>query len=185
MQFTAATTLFVAVEDSGESGGIDLLLAPGNELWAGISAAVIIFLVVWRWFLPGLNERLEARQAAVTEQLTEAENAKNEANALAAQYDQRLKEARDEANAIIEQARQDAEVVRSETVDRANTEAESILARAREEATTEADRALQAAKADVANISLDLAEKVVGQSLDRDAQMGLVNSYLAELEKDA
>ena len=179
-----ATTLFLAVEES-EGGGIDLLLAPGNELWAGISAAVIIFLVVWRWFLPGMNERLEARQKAVTEQLTEAENAKTEANALAAQYDQRLKEAKDEANAIIEQARQDAEVVRSETIERANGEAEAILARARDEAASEADRALQAAKADVANISLDLAEKVVGQSLDRDAQMGLVNAYLDELERDA
>ncbi len=179
-----ATTLFLAAEES-EGGGIDLLLAPGNELWAGISAAVIIFLVVWRWFLPGMNERLEARQKAVTEQLTEAENAKNEANALAAQYDLRLKEAKDEANAIIEQARQDAEVVRSETIERANGEAEAILARAREEAASEADRALQAAKADVANISLDLAEKVVGQSLDRDAQMGLVNAYLDELERKA
>lgn len=178
-----ATTLFLAVEESGDSGGIDLLLAPGNELWAGISAAVIIFVVVWKWFLPGFNERLEARQAAITEQLTAAEEAKNEANALAAQYDQRLREAKDEANALIEQARQDAEAVRAETIARANAEAEAILTRAREEAASEADRALQAAKADVANISLDLAEKVVGQSLDRDAQMGLVNSYLAELEK--
>ncbi len=76
-------------------------------------------------------------------------------------------------------------MVRSETIERANGEAEAILARAREEAASEADRALQAAKADVANISLDLAEKVVGQSLDRDAQMGLVNAYLDELERDA
>ena len=181
MQFMTATTLFLAQEEGGDEG-IRLLFAPGNELFAGISAAAIIFFAIWKWFLPGFNERLDARQAAVTEQLTAAEEAKNDAEQAAAEYKAQIVGAKDEANAIIEEARQSAEVVRADTIARANGEAESILTRAREEAASEADRALQAVKADVAGISVDLAEKVVGRSLDRDTHMGLVDAFLAELE---
>ena len=182
MQFIAATTLILATEESSESGGFELLLAPGNELLAGISAAVIIFFAIWKWFLPGFNEKLEARQAAISDQLKDAENAKNEAERSATEYKASIAGAKDEANALIEQARQDAEVVRADTIARATTEAEAIVARARNEAAGEAQRALQAVKADVANISMDLAEKVVGRSLDRAAQQGLVDAYLADLE---
>ena len=185
MQLIAATTLFLAAEEETGSEGIRLLFAPGNELFAGISAAIIIFFVIWKKFLPGMNEKLEARQAAISDQLKAAEEAKNEAEKVASEYKASIAGAKAEANSIIEEARQSGETVRAETVARANDEAEGILNRARDEAATEADRALQAVKADVANISIDLAEKVVGQSLDRKAQQGLVDSYLAELEKDA
>ncbi len=74
--------------------------------------------------------------------------------------------------------------MREETVARAQGEAAEILNRARQEADAEAQRALEAARSEVANLSVNLAEKVVGQSLDRETQLGLVNSYLAELEND-
>jgi F-type H+-transporting ATPase subunit b len=186
MQLTTAAALFLETEEpAAESGGFELLLAPGNELFAGITAAVIIFVAAWKWFLPGLNEKLEARQAAISDQLKDAENAKNEAEAAASEYKASIAGAKEEANALIEDARVSAEAVRADTLARAGEEAEEILNRAREEAAAEAGRALQAAKADVASISLDLAEKVVGQSLDRKAQKGLVDAYLADLEKDA
>ena len=183
MQFIAAS-LILAQEEAGGDEGIRILFAPGNELFAGISATVSIFFAIWKWFLPGFIEKLEARQAAVADQLTAAEDAKNDAQQAASEYKAQIAGANEEANEIVEEARKAAESVRADTIARANDESESILTRAREEAATEAQRALDAAKADVANISIDLAEKVVGKSLDRDAQMGLVNAYLADLEKD-
>ena len=186
MQFLAATTLFLAAEEEAEAEGIRLLFAPGNELFAGISAAVIIFLVIWKWFLPGFNEKLEARQAAVTEQLTAAEAAKTDAEQ-AAVPSTRLRSPAPKKRPIRSSKRLVNQPRRfvSDTIARANGEAEGILTRAREEAASEAGRALEAVKAEVGNISVDLAEKVVGQSLDRDAHMGLVNAYLADLEGDA
>ena len=59
----------------------------------------------------------------------------------------------------------------------------SIVAKAREEADGEKARALAEARQEVANLSIDLAEKVVGQNLDRETQLGLVERYIAELEK--
>ena len=184
MQFMAATTLFLATEEGGGEG-FRLLFAPGNELFAGISAAAIIFFVIWKWFLPEFIEKLAARQAAISDQLKDAETAKNEAEEAASEYRASIAGAKEEANGIIEEARQSGEAVRADTIARASAEAEDIVSRARDEAAGEAQRALQAAKADVANISMDLAEKVVGRSLDRAAQQGLIDTFLADLEKDA
>jgi F0F1-type ATP synthase membrane subunit b/b' len=39
------------------------------------------------------------------------------------------------------------------------------------------------ARREVANLSIDLAERVVGKNLDREAQLGLVDQYIAELER--
>ena len=57
--------------------------------------------------------------------------------------------------------------------------------KAREDAANEKARALQEARQEVATLSVDLAEKVVGENLDREAQRGLIERYLADLERMA
>ena len=93
-----------------------------------------------------------------------------------------IRQLADDANQIVEDARGSAEALRGEIVAKANAEAEEIVAKARTEAEGEKERALQEARTEVAALSLDLAEKVVGNSIDRDAQQQLVESYLADLD---
>lgn len=176
----------LAAEEEAESAdsGLSLLLPASSELWAGIIAFAVIFLVVWKWVIPTLNATLEKRQEAERSRLREAEEAKEEAGKLADEYREQLAGARTEAAQIVEEARAAAETVRTETVERAQSEAEDIVSRAREEAAAESGRALAEARRQVADLSLDLAEKVVGRSLDRQAQQGLVDDFLAELESD-
>jgi len=179
-----AQTLFLATEEGGESGGsgADLLLPATPELIAGIISFSIIFLVAWRWVLPTLNETLAKRQDAEKARLEAAEVAKQEAESLLSDYRVQLADAKGEAARIIDEARQTAESIRQETVGRTQAEAEEILVRARDEAAAESERALAGARIEVANLSVDLAEKVVGQSLDRETQLSLVDSYLRDLE---
>ncbi len=184
LQATLAAPMILAAEESEGGEGIDLLLPATSELIAGVIAFAIIYYFVWKWALPVLRQTLEKRQAAIRGQLEEAERKNQEAESLLQDYREQLAQSKDEANRIIEEARQTAEGVREETVTRAQTEAADIVARARQEADAEAQRALEAARSEVANLSVNLAEKVVGQSLDRATQLGLVNSYLAELEND-
>lgn len=179
----AASPLLLAAEEGGEdSGGLGLLLPETSELIAGIIAFAIIFFFVWKWVVPVLSATLARRQEAERSRLEAAESARQEAEQLASQYREQLAGAKGEAAGIVDEARRDADAVRAETVNRAQQEAEEIVGRAREEAAAESGRALEAARHHVANLSIDLAEKVVGQSLDRDAQLGLVDDYLAELE---
>ena len=179
---TLAQTVILAAEEGEESSGLDLLLPATPELIAGIIAFAIVFFFAWKWAIPAFNTTLEDRQRAIGGQIEEAEKAKQEAQSLLDDYRRQLAETRAKENETIEAARQEGETLRTDIVARANAEAEQIVARAREEAAGEKARVLNEARAEVANLSIDLAERVVGQNLDRQTQLGLVERYIAELE---
>ena len=178
-----AQTLLIAAEEGEESGGLEILLPPLNELIAGIIAFAVVFFFIYRYATPAINRMLEQRQAAIAGQIEEAEKAKTEAESLLADYRGQLAEARVDANKIIEEARQSAEQMTADITAKAETEADQIRARAREEAAGERARALAEAKGQVGDISIDLASKIVGESLDRRAHQALIDRYLADLEK--
>ena len=172
-----------AEETEGGSGGLEILLPPLNELVAGIIAFAIVFFFVWKWAVPAINRMLEQRQAAISGQIESAEKAKAEAESLLADYRGQLAEARAEGNKIIDEARQSADQMRADIIAKAEADADQIRARAREEAAGEMSRALADARSQVGDISVDLAGKIVGESLDQQAHQALIDRYLADLEQ--
>jgi F-type H+-transporting ATPase subunit b len=179
-----AQILLIAAEETEESsGGLEILLPPLNELIAGIIAFAIVFFFIWRYATPAINRMLEQRQAAISGQIEEAEKAKTEAESLLADYRSQLAEARAEGNKIIDEARESAEQMKADIIEKAEADAEQIRARAREEAEGERARALSEAKSQVGTISVDLAGKIVGESLDERAHQALIDRYLSDLEK--
>ncbi len=179
----ATSVLLAAEEESG--GGIDLLLPATSELIAGIIAFAVVFFFVWKWAWPAINRSLESRQQAIGGQLKEAEATKLEAKSLLDDYRAQMADAKAEAGRIVDEARAQAETVRTDLVAKAEAEAGQIVGKAREDAANEKARALQEARQEVADLSIDLAEKVVGENLDRAAQHGLIERYLADLERMA
>ncbi|HJU51046.1 MAG TPA: F0F1 ATP synthase subunit B [Acidimicrobiia bacterium] len=173
----------LAQEEAEASSNVSLVLPETNELIAGIVAFLIVFFFVWKWALPAVNRTLEARQKAITGKLEDAERAKNEAEGLRKDYEQQMADARSKGNDLIEEARKAAEAMKADMIARAQAEAEGIVTKAREEAAEEKSRALGEARREVANLSIDLAERVVGKNLDREAQLGLVDQYIADLER--
>ncbi len=182
--FALAQTLILAAEEGAEeSSGLDLLLPATPELIAGIIAFAIVFFFIWKWAVPALNRTLEERQKAIGGQIHEAEAAKAEAESLLNDYKKQLAELRAKEAEAVAAARAEGEQQRDSIIAKAQADAESIVAKAREDASAEKGRALAEARSEVANLSIDLAERVVGQNLDRQAQLGLVERYIAELEK--
>lgn len=177
------TELLLLAAEEAEGGGIEFLLPAPAELYTGIIAFSIVFLVMWKFAVPAMKKLMEERQAAIGGQIKEAELAKQEAQSLLGDYKSQLAGAKTEANTIVEEARKAAEAVRTDILARAEEEANAIRAKARVEAEAEKGRALQEARVEVANISVNLAEKVVGASLDGERQKDLIERYLAELER--
>jgi F-type H+-transporting ATPase subunit b len=176
-------SLFVLAAAEGGKSGLFLILPETHELiWGIVSFAVLVFLL-WKFAGPAMNRMLEDRQQAVVGGLQEAEQAKAEAQGLLDDYRSQLASAKDEANRIIEEARQTAETMRSEMTAKASSEADEIVAKARSEVSAERERAIAEVRQEVADLSLDLAERVVQGSLDREAQRGLIDRYLDELER--
>jgi F-type H+-transporting ATPase subunit b len=172
--------LFVLAAEEGHAEGPAALLLPAKEeLIAGIVAFAIVFLFVWKFVWPSLNKTLEARQAAITGQMQQAEAAKVEAEKLLADYQAQLAEAKAEANRILDEAEQ----MKADILAKAQAEAEEIRAKAREEAQNELSRALADARGQVGQISVELAEKIVGKTLDASAHQELIDQFLADLER--
>ena len=182
MNLFLTAALLLAEEEEAPAEGVDLLLPESSELIAGIIAFSIIFLVVWRFALPKLKETLEARQAAITGQLKEAEGTKLEAQSLLSDYQQQVAGAREEAGTIIDEARQTADSLGADIVAKAEADAEEIRAKARRDAEAEVGRAQTALRGEVASLSMDVAQKVVGEGLDLDAQSALVDRFIDELQ---
>lgn len=179
--FASATPWLLATEAAEESEGIDLLLPETSELIAGIIAFAIIFFFAWKWVFPTIAKTLEARQAAIKADYEAAEAAKVEAESLKNNYQAQLAQAREEAGRIVEEARQAGESVRAEVVARADVEAAAIKERATADMSGERDRVAASLRREVAELSLEVAEKVVGSSLDRSSQQALVDRYIDEL----
>jgi F-type H+-transporting ATPase subunit b len=176
-----SSVLILAAEEADEPSGAKLLFPEPAELVAGIIAAAIIFFFVWKWVLPQINKILEARQAAIRSDLEAAEKSKLEAQSLLSDYQTQIAGARDEANRIVEEARQAADKVRADIVAKAEHEATAIKQRAQADLAGERERAESAIRREVADLSLAVAEKVVGSALDNDAQRALVDRYIEEL----
>lgn len=181
MHTHAYAALILAVEESEESGGLDLLLPAAEELIAGIIAFSIVFFFIWKWAIPAYNATLEARQAEIDAEVESAEKAKLEAESLLTDYREQMAGAKAEADQIVADAREAGEVVKSDIVARAEAEADQIRARAQDEIAAERDRVSGDIRRQVADLSIDVAERVVGDSIDADRQRELVDRYIDDL----
>ena len=180
------TPLLLATEEAehaaDEPSGLDLLLPRDvNEIIVGVIAFVVVFGFIWKVAAPALNEMLENRQKAIKAHLEAAQAEKAEAAALKEDYAAQLSGAREEATRIVEEARQAGESARADILARAETEAEGVKTRATAELDSEKERAMTSMRREVAGLSLDVAEKLVGRNLDRDTQQSLVDQFIDEL----
>jgi len=152
-----------------------------NELIVGVIAFAILFFFMWKWVLPRVNDLLEERRRKIQGELERAESTRVEADGMLADYRAQLANARDEGNRIIEEARQTAEQLRHDLQARAEQESESIVSRAQEEIRAERDRVFQELRQQVGEIAVELAGRVVGQSLDKASHERLIDEYIDQV----
>ncbi|HEX9236219.1 MAG TPA: F0F1 ATP synthase subunit B [Actinomycetota bacterium] len=152
-----------------------------NELIVAAIAFGVLFAFMTKFVIPRINAILEERRKKIQGDLESAEQSRTEAEELLADYRKQLSGARDEANRIIEEARQTADQMRRDLEAKAQQESRAIVDKAQEEIRAERDRVFQELKAQVGELSLALAGRMVGESLDPDRHLRLVDDYIREL----
>ncbi len=151
------------------------------ELIYGSLAFIIVFAVLAKFAFPALNKMLQQRTAKIQGDLVGAEHARTQAETELADYRDRLAGARDEANRIIEEARRTADQLRRDLQAKAEQDASQTIERAQEEIRAERDRALQELRAQVGAIAVELAGRVVEESLDQAAHQRLIDEYIEQV----
>jgi F-type H+-transporting ATPase subunit b len=152
-----------------------------TELLVGAVAFAIIFFFFWKWVLPRVNTLLEERREKIQGEMERAEASRVAADDELARYKVQLAGAADEANRIIDEARKTADQLRADLQSRAEQESHAIVARAQEEIRAERDRVFQELRTQVGEIAVELAGKVVGESLDTSAHTRLIDEYIDEV----
>jgi F-type H+-transporting ATPase subunit b len=157
------------------------ILPAGNEILWGTFSFVVLFVILWKFAFPAVNKQMQARTEKIRNNIDEAQQVRNEAEQILADYQRQLADARGEANRIIEEARQAAEQLRHDMVRRADEEVAELRQRNAADLQTAQERAIGQLQSQVRNLALELAEKVIGANLDKDRNLALVDQYIAEL----
>jgi F-type H+-transporting ATPase subunit b len=157
------------------------ILPATNEIIYGALAFLVLFVVLSKLALPALRATLEARQNRIRSDLEAAEQSRAEARQVLDEYRHQLAAARSEAGRILDDARRAADELRQELL--AKAEAETAELRQRAQADLEATAAQVRAdlQRQMADLAVSLAEKVVERSLDRSAQLELIDRYIEQV----
>jgi F-type H+-transporting ATPase subunit b len=152
----------------------------GLFFWQLLIFVGLVFLLkkfAWKPILDSVNDREEGIKGA----LEAAENAKRDMQNLQADNEKLLKEARAEREMMLKEARDIKNNMIEEAKDEARTEANKLVAQAQAAIKAEKKAAIDDLKSQVANLSIEIAEKVVREELsNKDKQLKLVESMLGE-----
>jgi F-type H+-transporting ATPase subunit b len=153
-----------------------------QELVLGSIAFAILCFVLMKYVFPVMEKTFAARVDAIEGGIKRAEVAQAEANELLAQYKAQLAEARTEAARIRDEARADAEGIRTDVLAKAREESDRIIAAGRENLAAQRESIVRELRAEVGTLAVDLASKIVGESLADEARnRGTVDRFLGEL----
>jgi F-type H+-transporting ATPase subunit b len=141
--------------------------------------AVLLYLVAYKPILRMLDER----SARIKKGLEDAELASKKAAEMEQEFEQQMMQARKEGQEIIAQATQMSEKTRQDILDKAREEANVIVERAKEDIARERDLAMAELREQLADLSLSISEKVIGETLDEQRQRRLIADFLKETEE--
>ena len=157
-------------------------LTPGGpELVLGLICFLVILVMFSKFVIPRLNKVLDERRDKIVGELERAEQTRLEADKLLEDYRAQLEGARGDANRVIEEARKTADQLRKDLSAKAEQDAQALVARAQDEIRAERDRVFQELKASVGQLSVELAGRVVGESLDPSRHQKLVDEYIDQV----
>lgn len=154
------------------------ILPEVNEIiWGGL-AFVILFAFMAKVGFPAIKRAMDARSEKIRSDLDAAELARTEAESVKAAYDAELADAKTEAARIIDEAREAAGGVRADLESRAEADIAEMRARAASDVESARTQAIADVRSEISELALGAAESVIGQSLDQQTQVRLIEDYI-------
>jgi len=166
---------------SASSGSFLITPNIGLMIWTLLLFGISMFILA-RLAFPRISEALERRQRAIEDSIDAAERTRSEADDLLAEYRQRLREARQQADEIVDRARKAGEVHERRAGEDANATREQLMEQTRRDIESETQRAIQEIRREVADLTVMATEKVTRKTLTEADQRRLVQEALGELD---
>ncbi|MCG3120866.1 MAG: ATP synthase subunit b [bacterium] len=157
-----------------------LQLHTGLIVWTIIIFVLLLFIlrkVAWKPIVGGLEERTKK----VKDSLEKAEAAQRAAESARSEYEAMMAKASKEAQELIARSRKDAEAVRDKIVAEAQTNADQLLQRTKREIDLASQKALDEIKQTAAELSINIAGRIIGKSLAAKDHQDLIRQALSEM----
>lgn len=192
--FVGAPTVTYAADSHDESHSTDdghgdkaekkgpLNLVYGEAIW-NLLIFLIVLALLAKFVFPVIRDGLKAREAKLEGDLTSAEQAKAAADEALAGYKQQLADAQKEAMKMVDEAKKTAEQAASKVKADAETEIGKMKDRAKAEIESAKDAALGEVYAQTAELSTQIASRILKREISAADQQQLVSDSLAELSK--
>jgi len=160
----------------------------GVNFWTALFVllnTLAIFFVAKKFLFGPVHRMITNRQAEIDGMYSDATRAKTEAEQMAKEYRKKLSDAQQTSERLMKEAAERGLKREVEIVKNAREQAEAILARASEDAAMEKKRALTSAKDEISSIAMAMAEKVIARELNENDQTAMVDNFINELGDEA
>ncbi len=148
-------------------------------LVAGSFLLLIVLIKKFAW--GNITSIFEERAKKISDDIDSAESARKNAEVLEQKREEALAGSREEAATIVETAKETAEKNKASILADTTEEVSRLKQKANQEIAQSKAEALRSIKGDVADLSIDLASKIIVQTLDKEAQSQLIDSYIDKL----
>ena len=156
----------------------------GVNFWTALFVllnTLAVFFVAKKKLFEPVMKLIRDRQQEIDDMYTKAGEAKEQAKALRAEYEEKLSVATETSDRLVKEAVARGQAREEEIIRQANAEASAILNKASADIAQEKKKAINEAKDEISVIAMAVATKVVGRELNGDDQTGLVDSFIDEL----
>ena len=173
----AVRTAAVALDQEGGGAGLQI-----NLFWVIVSSLNFLVFAVLLYALFGrtVTRMLSERRARIEQGLRDAEQARLDRESAEAERLAALAEARREAKEILDRSQKVAQETRDADIAATRSELERMRQQAEEDIEAEKQRAIADLRQEVANLALEAASKVVGESMTDERHRRLVEDFLRE-----
>ena len=159
------------------------LLLPDSGLvfWMTI-VFLVVFFILWRWGFPSIIKMVNERKNYIDESLAKAEEANLRLANIQKQGEELLMEAREKQAQILREASQTRDSIVEQAQEKAHEESARILSEAKAEIESQKQAAIRDIRSQVAELSVQIAEKILRKQLTTSAEQAqLIDSLLDEV----
>ena len=164
---------------------MDLLIPDSGLLFWMTVVVLIVFVILRKAGFPVITKMIEDRKAFIDESLKKAHEANEKLANIQKEGESILQEAREKQAAILREAAETRDAIVEKAQDKAREEGARLLSVAKAQIESEKQNAIREIRGQVAELSVQIAEKVIKAKLSDDkAQMDMINRLLDEVSSD-
>ena len=161
---------------------MSLLLPDSGLLFWMTLVFLVVFFILWKWGFPSIIKMVNERKEYIDESLAKAEEANLRLANIQKQGEELLMEAREKQAQILREASETRDTIVGQAQEKARDESARILSEAKAEIESQKQAAIRDIRSQVAELSVQIAEKILHKELSGSAeQTQLINSLLDEV----